>query len=72
MPNFKLTFEEFEARKRADRERLNRLPPDEAQASADAILQPRLWKVVDPQELAWPGDLADDDPVCEDAGEVED
>ena len=56
-----LTFEEFEARKRANRERLNILPVDEAQAKADSILQPRLWHVVDPRELAWPGDLADED-----------
>ena len=64
-----LTFEEFAARKRADRAALNQLPPDEAQAAAEGILFPRLWQVVDPRELAWPGDLADDlgeaDDLCE-------
>lgn len=60
LPN-EMTFDEFEARKRADRERLSQLPPAEAQAAADAVLQPKLWKVVDSKELAWPGDLADDD-----------
>ena len=52
---------EFEALKRADRADLATLPPHEAQAAVDAILQPRLWRVEDPAQLEWPGDLADNE-----------
>ncbi|MDA1013830.1 MAG: hypothetical protein O3A00_05175 [Planctomycetota bacterium] len=55
-----ITFEEFARRKQAERLRLNSMPPDEAQREVDGILHPKLWKVVDPKQLDWPGDLADD------------
>jgi hypothetical protein len=45
----------------AQRAELEALPPQEAQALVDSILQPRLWRIVDPRQLEWPGDLADDD-----------
>lgn len=56
-----LSWEEFAALKRADREELAKLPPGEAQALVDAVLHPELWKVSDPAQLVWPGDLADAD-----------
>ncbi len=46
--------------KRANRAQLAAMPPDEAQAVVEGILQPRLWKIADPRQLAWPADLADD------------
>ena len=55
-----LSFEQFAELKKADRAELMAMPPDEAQAAAESILQPRLWTVEDPRQLAWPGDLADD------------
>jgi hypothetical protein len=55
-----VSFTEYSAMKRADREELAELPPDEAQALADSILHPRLWQIADPAELIWAGDLADD------------
>lgn len=55
-----ITFEQFAAQKTADRAELLALPPDEAQAAVEQILHPRLWRVADPAQLAWPGDLADD------------
>ena len=56
-----LTDDQFRAMKQADRLALAALPPDEAQALVEALLQPRLWQIDDPSQLAWPGDLADDD-----------
>lgn len=56
-----LSFEELAKLKRAHRVELQRLPPDEAQAVVEAILHPRLWRVENPKQLAWPGDLADDE-----------
>lgn len=47
--------------KEADRQALAALPPEVAQAEVDKILFPRLWHVADPAQLAWPGDLADED-----------
>ena len=47
--------------KREDRQGLAALPPDVAQAEVDRILFPRLWRIADPSQLAWPGDLADED-----------
>ncbi|NLX96694.1 MAG: hypothetical protein GXY83_11005 [Rhodopirellula sp.] len=55
------TFEQFSRLKEADRAELQALPPDEAQAAVDLILHPRLWAIQDPQQLIWPGDLADVD-----------
>jgi hypothetical protein len=55
-----ITFEQFEELKKADRAALLALPPDEAQQAVDQILHPRLWRIVDTRQLAWPGDLADD------------
>jgi hypothetical protein len=40
--------------KAADRAELGEMPPEEAQAAVDAILQPRLWHVEDPRQLAPP------------------
>ena len=55
------SLQEFAARlKKQDREALAALPPDVAQAEVDRILLPHLWQVANPEELAWPGDLADD------------
>ena len=56
-----ITLEEFAELKKADRAELAVLPPDEAQAAVEQILHPRLWRIADPRQLAWPGDLADDD-----------
>ena len=56
-----LTFEQFSQLKEAHRVELLRLPPDEAQAAVDRILHPRLWRIENPKQLAWPGDLADDE-----------
>ncbi|TWT95463.1 hypothetical protein [Neorhodopirellula pilleata] len=47
--------------KTADRERLSQLPPETAQAEAEAILNATHWTVKDDSQLAWPGDLAEDD-----------
>ena len=47
--------------KEADRERLSQLPPDVAQAEVEAVLNSSTWKIKDESQLAWPGDLADDD-----------
>jgi len=55
-----ITFEQFEELKKADRAALLALPPDEAQQAVDQILHPRLWRITDNRQLAWPGDLADD------------
>lgn len=55
-----ISFEAFAELKRQDRAALNALPPDEAQAAAEAILNPRLWQIADPRQLEWPGDLAGD------------
>ena len=52
---------EFAALKQADRAELAALPPAVAQAAVDAILQPQLWRIEDPSQLEWPGDLADDE-----------
>jgi protein-tyrosine-phosphatase len=56
-----VSFTEYSAMKRADRDELAKLPPDEAQALVDSVLRPRLWQVADPAQLTWPGDLADSD-----------
>jgi len=55
-----MTFEQFAELKKADRAALLALPPDEAQAAVEQILYPRLWRIENPEQLAWPGDLADD------------
>ena len=54
------TFEELAELKKARRAELATMPPDEAQALVESVLQPRLWRIEDPRQLAWPGDLADD------------
>jgi hypothetical protein len=54
-------LKEIVAIKKADREELMAMPPDEAQAAVEQILHPRLWRIQDPRQLAWPGDLADDE-----------
>jgi len=46
--------------RQADRAQLISLPPDDAQAAVERILHPRLWRIEDPKQLIWPGDLADD------------
>ncbi|HUG92235.1 MAG TPA: hypothetical protein VML55_15445 [Planctomycetaceae bacterium] len=56
------SLQELAARlKKQDREALAALPPEAAQAEVDQILLPHLWQVTDPSQLAWPGDLADED-----------
>lgn len=47
--------------KEADRERLSQLSPKTAQAEVEAVLNASAWKIKDESQLAWPGDLADDD-----------
>ena len=47
--------------KAADRERLAQFPPEKAQAEAEVILNATHWTVKDDSQLAWPGDLAEDD-----------
>ncbi len=44
----------------AERIKLQALSADEAQTAVDEILHPLLWQKPAPEELAWPGDLADD------------
>ena len=56
-----VSFEHFSELKKADRQALAALPPDEAQAAVERILYPRLWQVKDRQQLAWPGDWADEE-----------
>jgi hypothetical protein len=51
------------------RESLAKLPPAAAQADVDRVLMPQFWRLVDPDGLAWPGDLADD---LEDLDDIED
>jgi hypothetical protein len=36
------------------------LSPDEAQAAAEQVLYPRLWKIADPRQLVWIDEFADD------------
>jgi hypothetical protein len=55
-----ITWGEFDDLKKADRAELLALPPSEAQAAVEQLLHPRLWRIEDPEQLAWPGDLADD------------
>jgi hypothetical protein len=47
--------------KAADRKRLAELPPEVAHQEATAVLNAADWRVKDESQLAWPGDLADDD-----------
>jgi len=47
--------------KKADRAQLVALPPNDAQAAVETVLHPRLWRIVDRQQLSWPGDLADNE-----------
>ncbi len=54
-------FELLARLKRKDRDALEVMAPDEAQEAVDAILHPRLWRVAHPEQLDWPGDLADDE-----------
>lgn len=56
----KVTFARSAELKKADRAELGAMPPDEAQAAVEQILFPRLWRIENPEQLAWPGDLADD------------
>lgn len=55
-----ITFKEFDELKKADRTALLAMSPDEAQQAVEQILHPRLWRIEDTSQLAWPGDLADD------------
>jgi hypothetical protein len=56
-----LTFDELCELKKADRAELMALSPDEAQAAVERVLHPRLWRIENPEQLSWPGDLADDE-----------
>ncbi len=61
MNQFSAMVQQFDKMKSTDRAELEALAPDEAQAAVEQILHPRLWHVKDPQQLGWPGDLADSD-----------
>ncbi|MBI3462503.1 MAG: hypothetical protein HY000_05500 [Planctomycetes bacterium] len=52
---------QFSELKKAQRTKLMALPPDDAQAIVDGILHPGLWRIENLQQLAWPGDWADDE-----------
>jgi hypothetical protein len=54
-------FELIARLKAKDRDALSAMDPGEAQRAVDAILHPELWRVAVPEQLDWPGDLADDD-----------
>ncbi len=54
-------FEQLARMKQEDRDELKAMARDEAQHAVDAILRPELWRVTHPEELGWPGDLADDE-----------
>ena len=47
--------------KEMDRELLSQLPPAVAQSEVEAALKASTWRIKDESQLAWPGDLADDD-----------
>jgi hypothetical protein len=55
-----ITFQLFDELKKADRAALPALLPDEAQQAAEQIMHPRLWRIENSAQIAWPGDLADD------------
>jgi hypothetical protein len=61
VPDSEISFEQFAEWKRADRAALLAMSPDEAQAAVEQVLYPRLWRIASPEQLAWPGDLADDE-----------
>lgn len=44
----------------AQPDNVRELSPDEAQAAAEQVLYPRLWKIDDPRQLVWIDDFADD------------
>lgn len=48
-----------QAIKDAERQRLANMEPEQAQAEVDAVLVDLGWKIQNPAELVWPGDLAD-------------
>jgi hypothetical protein len=52
-------LESVQATKVADRQRLAKLKPEQAQAEVDAVLVDLQWEVCDPSELVWPGNLGD-------------
>lgn len=54
-------FDQLARVKQADRDALKAITPEAAQQAVDAVLHPGLWRVPDPEQLAWPGDLADDE-----------
>ncbi len=54
-------FEQLARLKQKDRDALEAMAPEEAQEAVDAILHPGLWRVTHPEQLDWPGDLADDE-----------
>ncbi len=53
-------FEQLARLKQKDRDAIKAMAPEEAQEAVDAILHPGLWRVTRPEQLDWPGDLADD------------
>ncbi len=54
-------FEQLARLKQTDRDAIKAMAPEEAQEAVDAILHPALWRVTHPEQLDWPGDLADDE-----------
>ena len=57
--------------KKADRERLSQLSPEISQAEVEAVLNASAWKIKHESQLAWPGDLADDDETLWFAGRID-
>lgn len=55
-----VTRDELMELKKADRDELNAMSPNDAQAAVEAVLHPRLWQIENSEQLSWPGDLADD------------
>jgi hypothetical protein len=58
-PPSETLLERVQAMKIADRERLAKLEPEQAQAEVNAVLVDLKWEVCNPKELIWPGDLGD-------------
>ncbi|MBC8876904.1 MAG: hypothetical protein H8E44_46340 [Planctomycetes bacterium] len=55
-----LTRDELLELKKADREELNAMSANDAQAAVESVLHPRQWQIENREQLSWPGDLADD------------
>jgi hypothetical protein len=56
-----VTRDELLELKKAGREELDAMSPNDAQAAVETVLHPRLWQIENREQLTWPGDLADDE-----------